>query len=483
MEIVATTYLTLFLVVVLLCVRPDHQLAVVGITLPLGASAFINLPAFGNSTIVIGNVMAAFFLALVFIQRRQLVPRLLGVARAYEPGFYLIIFILIAILVTVLSPRLFGNTIEVFTMARGERLVGKTQLVPLRPTTANVTQSLYLLQGVIIFLVVAALGEVKSRGKILFGAIQACTVAHLAISVVDALENATGLELLAWLRTANYAFLDDVVFAGLPRLVGGFPEASVFGYFSLALFAFWFVYWRLGGKARYRRLYMLGSLAATIFSTSSGAFAALGVFLAITVSIAASDFLRRKAPTPTIVLVLGVCAAAPIAIAGFFIALQVSDGFYTYMDQLVFSKMTSSSGVERTSWNQQAMQGFYDSYLLGVGLGSIRGSSFFVSLLSTVGIFGAIAFFAFLYAIAIRKAPPQNSEYGALVGGGKAACLAMFLQANVTASNPDLGLLFFIFAAIVYAFSDKSVRVVGKNAVRPSGQPVWVHTPIRQRRP
>ena len=482
MEIVATTYLALFLAVILFFVRADNQLAVVGVSLPFGASAFVNLPAFGNSTIVIGNVLAALFLALVLIQRRHMVPRILGVARPYQPGFYLVVFVLIAIMVTVLSPRLFGSAIEVFTMARGERLVGKTQLVPLRPTTANVTQSLYLLQGVIVFLVVAALGEFQSRVKILFGCIQTVTVVHLIISVVDALENATGLELLAWLRTANYAFLDDVIFAGLPRLVGGFPEASVFGYFSLALFGFWFVYWRLGGKARYRRTYMLGSLAATIFSTSSGAFAALAVFLAITLSIAAIDFLRRKASTPTILLVLGTFIAAPIAIAGFFIALQISDGFYTYMDQLVFSKMDSDSGVERTSWNQQALQGFYDSYFLGVGLGSIRGSSFLVSLLSTVGIFGSIAFFAFLYAIAVRQAPPNNSEYRALVGGGKAGCLAMFLQANVTASNPDLGLLFFIFAATAYAFSDKTVKVAGRRAVRPGGQPVWIDTPLRQRR-
>ena len=411
-----------------------------------------------------------------------MVPRILTAARPYEPGFHLVIFVLIALLVTVLSPRLFGSAIEVFTMARGERLIGMTKLVPLRPTTANVTQSLYLLQGVILFLVIAALGDTKSKVKIVFGCIQAVTVVHLAVSILDAVENATDLDLLGWLRTANYAFLEDAVFGGLPRLVGGFPEASVFGYFSLALFGFWFIYWRLGGKARYRRTYMLGSLAATIFSTSSGAFAALGVFLAITLSIAAIDFLRRKAPTPTIMLLLGVCVAAPILIAGFFIALQVSPGFYTYMDQLAFSKMASDSGVERTSWNQQAMQGFYDSYLLGVGLGSVRGSSFIVSLLSTVGIFGSIAFFAFFYSIMVRKAPSHNSEYGALVGGGKAACLAMFLQANVTASNPDLGLLFFVFAAVAYAFSDKTIRVSRRVVGRSGGHPGWVETPIRHRR-
>ncbi len=481
MEIVATTYLALFLAVILLFVRPDTQLAVVGVSLPFGASAFVNLPAFGNSTIVIGNVLAALFLALVLIQRRHMVPRIFTVARPYEPGFYLVIFVLIALLVTILSPRLFGSAIEVFTMARGDGLISKTPLVPLRPTTANVTQSLYLLQGVIVFLTVAALGDLKSRVKILFGCIQAVTIVHLAISAVDVLENATGLELLGWLRTANYAFLDDVIFAGLPRLVGGFPEASMFGYFSLALFGFWFVYWRLGGKARYRRTYVLGSLAATIFSTSSGAFAALAVFLAITLSIAAIDFLRRKAPTPTVLLVLGACVAAPIAIAGFVIALQLSPGFFTYMDQLVFSKMTSDSGVERTSWNRQAMQGFFDSYLLGVGLGSIRGSSFTVSLLSTVGIFGSIAFFAFLYAILARKAPPQNSEYGALVGGGKAGCLAMFLQANVTASNPDLGLLFFIFAATAYAFSEKRSKASNRVVTTPASQPAWLETPVRRR--
>ena len=56
----------------------------------------------------------------------------------------------------------------------------------------------------------------------------------------------------------------------------------------------------------------------------------------------------------------------------------------------VLSKMQSSSGVERNSWNQQAWSNFRDSYGLGVGLGSARASGFALVLLSNVGLAGTL---------------------------------------------------------------------------------------------
>lgn len=461
MQIVPTTFMALALIVLLVLVRPRHQLAVLGIALPFGAAAAFNLPAFGNSSVLVPSLVAAALIGFYFLQRRSAIPMLLTAARPYTPGFFLIVFIAIAISVTIVSPRFFAGSIEVFGIARGDRQIAGTDLVPLRPSTANVTQSLYLLQGIIFYLVVVAISQGRDRERQFLNALQAVTLTHLALTALDVVENITGLNaLMDWMRTANYAFLDHAVFAGLPRLVGGFSEASSYSYYSLALFAFWLVYWRLGGAQKYAFPYLIALLLAVIFSTSSSAYAALGVFLVIVLSLAAVDLLRRRAPTPTVIMVVGGLMAAPISIALFFLALELSPGFYAYMDQLAFSKLESRSGVERAAWNRQALAAFFDSYMLGVGLGSVRGSSFLVGLLSTVGLAGTLAYGAFFYLLARQKVPPHNSEDRSLAGAAKAACLAMFLQSNLAASNPDLGLLFFLFAGAAFAFSVQPQRDV-----------------------
>ncbi len=455
MQIVVTTFLGLALAALVFFVRPHHRLAVIGIGLPFGAAAVVNLPALGNSSVTIPNFVAAVLIGL-FLLRKDALPRLLAVCRPYQPGFFLVMFIGFGLAVTVLSPRLFSGSIEVFSLARGGNVVGGTALVPLSPSPANVTQGLYLLEGVIFFLVIVAMCHRGDGLRFVANGIQAITVTHLLLTVANMMENALGTDLLlGWLRTANYAFLNHAVFAGLPRLVGGFPEASTFGSFTSALLAFWLIYWRHGGGIRWSPLYIVALTAALILSTSSGAYVAFAGFLLIVGPLMAYDVARRRATSQATLLVATGLLLSPVAIGAFFLALEVSPGFYSYMDYLIFSKLESDSGVERSAWNRQALQAFWDSYLVGAGLGSVRGSSFVTSTLATVGVVGAALFAAFFVTLVQARTPMMHSEYRSFVGGAKAACLALFLNASLSAPSPDLGLPFFLFAAVVVAFSEQ----------------------------
>jgi hypothetical protein len=55
---------------------------------------------------------------------------------------------------------------------------------------------------------------------------------------------------------------------------------------------------------------------------------------------------------------------------------------FNYVNELILSKPTSDSGVERASWNALALQNFFDTWGLGAGLGTNRSSSFPLALLS-----------------------------------------------------------------------------------------------------
>ena len=66
-----------------------------------------------------------------------------------------------------------------------------------------------------------------------------------------------------------------------------------------------------------------------------------------------------------------------------------------YIDELIFNKATTDSGIERSFWNTNAIQNFYDSSGFGVGLGTVRTSSFPLALLSNVGVIGTAFYLLF----------------------------------------------------------------------------------------
>jgi len=79
-----------------------------------------------------------------------------------------------------------------------------------------------------------------------------------------------------------------------------------------------------------------------------------------------------------------------------------------FVDITVMSKAGSSSGVERMGWNAQGMTNFFDTYGIGVGLGSILASSFLVVLLGSLGVVGT-----FCYAMFVGKSllSPVSADY------------------------------------------------------------------------
>jgi len=118
------------------------------------------------------------------------------------------------------------------------------------------------------------------------------------------------------------------------------------------------------------------------------------------------------------------------------------------VDLLVLSKSTSSSAVERGSWNTYGLQNFLDTYGLGVGLGTARTSSFPVAVLSNVGVPGALFFLLFtLTALGPGRASTRSfiadSQLAARNG-----CLFLLVGSLVVGPTVDLGLLFFILAGL-----------------------------------
>lgn len=452
MEIVPTTAIAAIVILVILLASPPRAVVALLAVTPLGAAAAFNLPALGNATILIADVAALALFSIVVLRFGP--ARTIGTLRPYGPGFFMLALLVYAFVATLFLPRVFAGAFEVFSIGRVEGQLGIVSR-PLDPGAGNVTQLFRLVLGGLTFVALATLLRLRPSGNIVLGALVAATLVHVTMGLLDVATYATGtVELLEPLRTANYTILFKHEISGIKRMIGGFPEASSFGFYSMGICAFWLTYWLRGGAMRWSGWFALASVFLVLRSLSSSAYVAFAALLIILLALAAPAIVAR-APSRRLVTV-GFCGAAALVLALLSLALayELVPSVQGYLDRLIFDKLDSDSGVERMSWNRQALSNFLDTSLLGAGLGSVRASNWLVASLASLGLVGTVLFGAFLVSLArtvvsATASPPASaSEAAILTQALMMGCVGLLLRALVVRATPDLGLLFFALAGM-----------------------------------
>jgi O-antigen ligase len=167
-------------------------------------------------------------------------------------------------------------------------------------------------------------------------------------------------------------------------------------------------------------------------STSSTAYLSLLVLGASSLLV----LLRTDAISLTRALkiaVIGAGAAATIILFSVFSVPIVRE----ILSSALVDKSSSGSALERLMTVQLAF-GYFQKYpLLGVGWGSATSHDLIVMLLSNVGIFGAVAFFAALYVV-------LRANWRALD--------SFVLPADLSRSAWFLSLLMFLFTSVIDGF-------------------------------
>lgn len=69
--------------------------------------------------------------------------------------------------------------------------------------------------------------------------------------------------------------------------------------------------------------------------------------------------------------------------------------YYDILNAVIFSKASSGSAITRNYWNMNALKGFKQSKLIGVGYKNLRASSIIYSLLGELGILGIFLYIIF----------------------------------------------------------------------------------------
>lgn len=443
MQIVLSSVFALAIIVALAFKGPYRGLWLFCAVTPFGAAAAFNLPAVGGASILVSDLVALTMFALVMIHSQG--PRLVaGTMRIGQPGFWMMLLFVYATFASLMFPAIFAGQTEVFSLSRTANESGIVS-IPLRPSSGNLTQLFRLGLGVAIFFAVATVFRVRPDGKTVVIAIAVATAVNAALGWLDVATYAVGAEaLLEPIRSANYAMLYDVRMAGLKRMIGGFPEASSFGYFSLGLFAFWFHYWLDTPRSRLVIVMLVISAVAVLRSTSSASYVAMLVYLATAGMIWVATTFGPEISRRSFAIAVSAAIVAWLGAIGIFTSYEYVETVQAFLDRALFNKLDGASGVERLSWNAQALQNLIDTGFMGAGLGSVRASSWLMATLASLGIIGTGLFFAFIASVLWRSANRNHPDPRfAVVRALQSACIALLISACLTGATPDLGIFFF----------------------------------------
>ncbi len=415
-----------------------------------GATATLALPGLGGAPIT-PAVLLLPFLFWRALQDRGLRSTVHQVAFP-SAGFWLLLLVIWGLLSALFLPRLFAGTTLVFSTDRGFITGPQVQLLPLKPSSTNLTQSAYAIGGLVAFVAVRSLLQAEGRMSKFRDAVLLLGIVNCVAALLDLAEQRLGVpSLLALVRNANYAILTGQEVSGMARISGTFPETSAFSAFTLPIFAFSACLWNAGIRRRYSGVVALSSLVLLLLSTSSTAYAALLVYgVTVAACLIGRSMLNIKLPRLGKAALLLWTVAVAVCIV-MLLRPDLVDRVWQFFEITLFKKMDSASGIERGSWNLQAWINFIETYGVGTGLGSARSSSFLLVLLSNLGAIGCLLFALFLLT-AFHSAFGSGDGHDATVAKAAGlAALAALIAASISATVFDLGMAFYAYVAAAAA--------------------------------
>jgi hypothetical protein len=431
---------------------PKFAVYVLMIFTLFGSSAALLLPAMGGGNIAPAHLQLGFLVLCIASRDDILRAAFRGLAFP-RAGFWLFLTVIYGIGSAFFMPRLFAGLSYVFA-ARAESNTGYT-LIPLGPSTGNITQTIYFTADFVCFLALYAYAGTKDGKTVMASVAIICAVLNLVFALIDLMTYWTNTtELLGFIRNSTYRMLNDTEVAGFKRIVGSFSEAAVFASNTLGLLAFTGRLWLCGIYPRLTFTLTVLSIFALIFATSTTGYFGIFMFLAI---VYVDSFIRTLMGPVTIQMISFV-TIFPVVMLILVVAVALNDQLWLYiqdlMNTMIFNKFSTDSGVERSAWNRQALLTFYDTSGLGAGIGSLRASSFIVAVLASVGVVGAVTYGAFIFCVFFggRKQRREADAFeNAVQQAAKSTCLALLLCASVAGAFVDLGLTFFVYAGLACA--------------------------------
>lgn len=417
----------------------------------------------GNIGILPANLFLAFFALRAFN---------LGGGRTFTnafaigtPGFWLLCTCAWGVFGAIVLPRALAGSTLVFTIDRNAIDPQQAQLLqPLAPVSGNLSQTVYCVGDLIVYCSACVFLRCRGAYRVLANAIFVLTALNVLAAVIDIVSHAAGIDVLSFVKTAQFADFSGDELNGLLRISGTFSETSAFAFFTLPLFAFSLNLWLLGYRPLLAGILAIASCVLLLISTSGTAYVGLGGYLAVLLFSRPGRVVRagaaRKQRMWVIVSCLGVLAALYIVLFLPAVVQVLSD----FAESTVLGKMDSGSGIERMGFNSQALTNFFETYGMGVGLGSIRVSSFAMVLLGSLGAVGTVCYLVFLVK-SLHTPIPRQIPFAerAVCYAARHGMIGGLIVAATSLSVFEMGVYFYLFAAAAGGLSSLAPRRVPRH--------------------
>lgn len=409
----------------------------------LGGTTAVFLPALGGAVIVV----PVFCLPFLVLRAGSQAYNEGTMGRMSVPGFWLMASVVWGIVLAVFMPRFLAGQVDIMTI---DRYSGNgTRLIPLKPVSGNLTQSVYALGNLATFVCARYLLQPEGRLALFSRAVLGLSALTCLSAVINLAQFYAGFpDVLQYVRTA-YAVFDsgEARGTGLMRIHGTFPETSAFSQFALGLMAYCASLWLSEVDATRAGVLALALLALLAFSTSGTAYAGLLLYLIMLGTTLLVQALRegRLPRIPLLFTAAVFLALVVVSLVAF--ESPIVDTVGRFFEITVLDKMDSESGKDRSSWNAQAAQNFVETYGFGLGMGTVRASSFALILLADLGVLGTAFYLIFLLYALRGQRPRRATTTSAISAAAAQGALAALAGAIISGATFDLGPLFYLLAA------------------------------------
>ena len=422
------------------------------------------LPPGVAGNVPVGTICAVVLIAKTFVGRRRLMV-FLNYALDFRKLGLLAMFSLYMVVTAFLFPRLFAGSVKLYS------LNAAANISFLSPSSANITQPIYMLVSIGMTFVFAYCGQNPTfRNEFLYASFFGATLL-LASGIVDMILGDAGREnLLLPFHSATYTLLDTASIAGQKRVVGFMTEASAFGGACMGNLSF-LVLNRQIYRGRLRKfgvpVVAVGLLIMIYRSSSSGAYIGLAVLAFILIL----KFIFGMVSTAYVTVshvrkLLWIIGGGAVCVV---IVMCLSQSFLMHvrllLDEVLFQKTFSSSYIERNAWTQAGIAAFWTTHGVGVGVGSIRTSNWFVNFAASTGFIGILLFgsFALKMLLPSRGYPDKSSRH--FSNRLKLALIPGFTVGALIGTTPDPGAGTMLTLGLLFALRQKRDAAVLASAV------------------
>ena len=412
------------------------------------ATAFINI---GGSPIIV-----YYFFGVLFVLRGVVdlfwLPLGWRMPKQNNPLLYLLGFVLIAVLGAFILPQIFyGTLVYSPKISIDDQFNNMTRLAL---ESQHFNQSIQLLVNLLIFVIIwfRIISPLAFIRAILFSLVFA-----LGIALWQVISNATNIyfpkELLYTVE--GWSVGNEQLIGSFSRVNSTFLEPSVFATYLTGVFAFLLIWW-----VKRPNWMLLGGVLLTLFAmlitTSTTAYLGLvGVLACILLGVGLLQLINGGGTSKSLLVLMFTTVAV------IWIGLMVFVGSPDLRDLVNVVLLQKSDGDSFKVRMESDLQGFeilWNTYGLGVGLGSNRPSSFLTFLLSNVGVLGFLLFVLFLVTLTrlalnnISRLNQDNMNNWAVAGAwGLWATIVAKISAQPDLSFSPMWVWIFFLACLCHA--------------------------------